>query len=218
MKKMLAALALLILVLTVSPVFAQSHNANSMWVEPEVVDLTGYTVGQKFNVTVWVNVTVECGGWQFKMIYDKVLLRATRAGYTAGTRSHFFAQSGTANFPTTPQLNVAHNATHNYVLYGEMWNPMVPDNPYATGCGSLAWVEFEVLVEQPITCVLDIKTEHNPPRSKTYVLDKDGDEVTLDVYNTLIIPEFSSAAVILILVASASLLVVTNAKNRRKQK
>ncbi|MDH5482621.1 MAG: hypothetical protein OEY22_07075 [Candidatus Bathyarchaeota archaeon] len=165
---------------------------NTMWIEPSEVALSaisgpfGIVTGQRFNVTVWINLNVESICWQFWMLYDKSILTTTAAGYTGtgGTRSDFFEKSGTANlFPLQPNLNEEYNATHNRTSHGETWNEMIPGNPYATGYGSLSWVEFEVIAEPPqgqeITTMIDISTCYNQPSPRTYALDPNGYEIPL---------------------------------------
>jgi hypothetical protein len=171
----------------------ESHAADSMWIEPSLINATGVSVGYKFNVTVWVNISLDinCAGWQFAMLYNINYLNATRAGYTGtgGTRSQFFEQSGTVNLmPLPPTLNGPYNSTHKYVLHGEAWSPMVPNNPYAKGLGSLSWVEFQVIAQPPeggeIRTVLDIKTLYP---SKTYVTNAQQQKISLSIYNCLFV-------------------------------
>ena len=168
---------------------SEQHPANSMWIEPSIIDISGMSVGDRFNVTVWVNVTVDCAGWQFAMLYDTRYLNATRAGYTGsdGTTSQFFEQSGTASMmPLTPTLYNQYNETHNYVLHGEVWSPMIPNNPYATGTGSLSWIEFQIIAQPPeggeIRTILDIKTLYP---TKTYITDSTQTKIELNLYDSL---------------------------------
>jgi len=163
----------------------EPHNANAMWIEPSTIHYYTDTVsiGYRFNVTVWINLTVVCGGWQFKLIYNKNYLNATRAGYTAGSKSDFFKNITT--MPLSPSF-CPYNSTHNYVLHGESW--MMGDMR-SPGYGSLAWIEFEIIAEpqagDEITATLDIASSHHPPTSDTYALDQDGNEIPLTVQNCL---------------------------------
>ena len=124
------------------------HNADAMWLEDCPIQLTtenlDHTIGYKFNVTVWVNLTFICGAWQFKMIYNNAHLTATGAGYTAGSKSDFF-NNISAVIPVAPIFD-SYNATHDYVLHGEsaLFQPF-----RKPGYGSLSWVEFEVVAEPP---------------------------------------------------------------------
>ena len=187
----------------------EPHRADAMWIEPPLINATGLTVGYKFNVTVWINLTQECAGWQFYMLYDKGLLNATRCGYTAGDKSDFFKNITT--IPVSPTLDGPHNKTHAYVLHGESW---LMGDFRSPGYGSLAWVEFEIIAEPPFTCILDISSEHHPPTSKTYALNPQQEEIPLLTYDTTVIPEFSSwlAVIFLSLTLFAALLTAKRKK------
>jgi len=197
---------------------SESHDADAMWVEPAIIDLTGVSVGYKFNVTVWINISGYCLGWQFQMLYDKSIVKSTAAGYTGtgGLRSEFFENSGTTNlFPLPPTINAYYDATRNYTLHGEAWSPMIPNNPNATGVGSLSWVEFEVIAPGPYSCVLDISTGYHPQTSKTYALNEDNVEIDpLDVWNTPIVPEFISWLPIAFL-SLASFIAILGSKRKK---
>jgi hypothetical protein len=189
-----------------------------MWIEPSVIDVTGVSVGYKFNVTVWVNISLDinCAGWQFAMLYNINYLNATRAGYTGtgGTRSQFFEQSGTVNLmPLPPTLNGPYNSTHKYVLHGEAWSPMVPNNPYAKGLGSLSWVEFQVIAQPPFTTRLDIQTLYP---SKTYVANSEQQKIPLNLFNVQIIPEFSSSWMLLLVLNIVLVMALLASKKKNK--
>lgn len=123
---------------------SEPHPGNAMWLEPSIKDLNGKPVGFKFNVTVWLNITDPSpgdyiGAWQFAVAYSKAYLNATRAGYTAGTKSDFFRDITT--MPTTPSFGSL-NTTHNYILHAESW--MMGDMR-SPGYGSLSWIEFKII-------------------------------------------------------------------------
>jgi hypothetical protein len=155
-----------------------------MWIEPQTINLSTEThsVGYEFNVTVWINLTETCGGWQFKMLYNKTQLNATGCGYTAGDKSQFFENLTT--FSLDPMFR-SHNATHDYVLHGETWFAGDFRNP---GYGSLSWVEFEVMAAPPeggiLTSLLDISTCYHPPTSDTFAVDPDENEISLTIYDS----------------------------------
>ena len=169
------------------PVYAgvpeEPHDAHAMWVEPSTIELSTdtHSIGYKFNVTVWINLTVTCGGWQFKMLYNKVHLNAIGCGYTAGKKSEFFGNITT--FSLDPDFGSL-NGTHNYVLHGETWFSGDMRNP---GYGSLSWVEFEVVAEpsegETLTSLLDISTSYHPPTSDTFAVDPDENEISLTLFN-----------------------------------
>lgn len=123
---------------------SESHNANAMWIEPSTVELPISTVpvGYKFNVTVWANCSVSCGGWQFWLAYENSTINAVRTGYTGldGSKSDFFQNVST--IPVSPSFR-GHNATFNRVEFGESWGGS--GNKRDPGYGSLSWIEFNVI-------------------------------------------------------------------------
>jgi hypothetical protein len=157
----------------------EPHDADAMWVEPSLVNATGRSIGDKFNVTVWLNVTVDCGCWQFKLIYNKNYLNITRCVYTGtgGSKSQFFENTGTTTFPTTPSFGT-YNETHNYVLHGESWM----GGPFGTGVGSLSCVEFEIMAEpsegEEIFTIVDISSLYP---IDTYIRDEEFEKPPLNV-------------------------------------
>jgi len=199
MKKGMVIILVLAALLMMRPTFAQPtepHDANAMWMESSEIDVTGVSVGYKFNVTVWINLTEQCAGWQFYLLYDKSLLNVTRCGLTAGDKSDFFKNITT--IPLAPSFGVE-NATHDWVVNGESW---IMGDFRDPGYGSLSWIEFEVMTEPPFTCVLDISTSHHPDDSKTYALttvETTPIEIELNVYDVYVIPEFSSWLAVILL-------------------
>ncbi|MEM2386096.1 MAG: hypothetical protein QXO67_03845 [Candidatus Bathyarchaeia archaeon] len=193
----LVLIASILLSLCPAVIHAQAPTTVKMWIEPSSISLNTaeHSIGYRFDVVVWVDATgYECGGWQFKMIYPKAYLKAVACEYTGSDkrRSGWFESCGTKNLmPLTPTIDSPHNATHNYVLHGEAYDPTTPGNPYPTGSGSLSKVTFEVVglpgKGETIEFEIDIRTECTPPRSKTYVIDKDGVEILYpqNVFNCL---------------------------------
>jgi len=194
-KTILVVLLLAFLAATTTSVYclepAEPHNANAMWIEPSIIDVSGATVGYKFNVTVWANSSLETKGWQFWLYYQNAYINATRCGYTGpgGIRSEFF--QGITTMPVTPSFKVNFNATHNRLDFGEAWIM----GPYRSpGYGSLAWIEFEITAELPeiIEIPLDIRYAYevsDPPQ--TYLLYSDGTKRPLEIYNATVVPEFN---------------------------
>jgi len=145
----------------------EPHPADAMWIEPSYIDLTNYSVGQKFNITIWLNMSSTSTAWQIGLIYRKTYLNATRAGYTAGSTSEFFQRKSTIPLPPVfKSLNV----THNQVLFGEAI--LLP--PYKEpGYGSLCWIEFEIL-EKPLEPFIDYLTLDS---EECYVLNENDQEI-----------------------------------------
>jgi archaellum component FlaF (FlaF/FlaG flagellin family) len=121
----------------------EPHPGDAIWIEPSFVDLDGLGIGQKFNVTLWTNLTRASYCWQIDIIYNSGRLGATRAEYTAGSSSQFY--SGYATVPVSPLFGHV-NETHSGVLFGESLVGYSVERP--AGFGSLCWIEFQIL-EKP---------------------------------------------------------------------
>jgi len=121
--------------------YIEPHDGNAIWIQPSTSSFFTDTVsfGYRFNVTVWINLTVSSGSWSFKLVYEKNLLSVTRCVYTAGSKSEFYSNIST--FGITPAF-MPWNSTHNSIYYGECVFGEPCRNP---GYGSLAWIEFEVI-------------------------------------------------------------------------
>jgi hypothetical protein len=217
MKKalILKFIELLILAQILVPIFNKTsvvsggYPANSMWIGPSVVNATGMSVGDRFNVTVWLNVSVNCGAWQFYLIYNKQQLNVTKYGLTGtgGARSQFFENTNTQTWGMVSYEDY-HNATHKYIQIGESWK----SGPWGIGAGSLAWIEFEIKTQPPFVCVLDIASGHHPPTSDTCALDPNMKEIPLNVWNTPIIPEFNSIVLMIALLGTAAICILLRKK------
>jgi len=219
--KMLAiGVITLILSLSMPFVYAtepnEPHNANAMWIEPSTVSDT-VSVGYRFNVTVWINLTSNptgaCGGWQFKLLYNKEYLNFTKAGLTAGSTSEFF--EGISAVPLGPTSG-SYNSTHNYVQIGESWMG-IGDMRSVPGYGSLAWVEFEVIaVPNQGGTLLDIASGYHPPTSDTFAIDGENNEILLNVNNAIVVPEFSmmSATILMLIVTTVFVIMVKTRKRK----
>jgi hypothetical protein len=162
----------------------EPHNANSMWIEPSLTQLNTPQMwpGYKFNVTVWANCSVPCGGWQIWLVYENAMINATRAGYTANTKSEFFQNISTI---PVPPIFRAHNDTFGRVEYGES-RGVTPINR-DPGYGSLAWIEFNVTTvpQSPTTAALGFYGYTGSAR-RTYLIDASQQKVDLNVYGALV--------------------------------
>jgi len=164
---------------------SQPHPANAIWIEPSTVIPPNLTPGTKFNVTVWANCSVKCGGWQIWLVYPKELINATRAGYTAGSKSEFFQNINT--IPVDPSFK-SHNTTHNRVEYGESWGGTGPFRD--PGYGSLCWIEFEIINTNTFNEELGFYGYTGTVR-RTFLIDGEtGAKVDLNIYPATIIPEY----------------------------
>jgi hypothetical protein len=158
---------------------------NTMWIEPSevVLNANSHPIGYKFNVTIWINLNVASAAWQFRLLYNKDYLNATRCGYTySETYSDFYKNIDSYyHFYVNPVL-ATYNSTHNKVQHGEA---LIYGASRSLGYGSLSWVEFEVMAEPPegqeIVSMLDISSEYHPPTGITYALDPNGVEIPMTV-------------------------------------
>ncbi|MFX0091696.1 MAG: hypothetical protein ACFFBD_08020, partial [Candidatus Hodarchaeota archaeon] len=80
---------------------SELHPANTIWIEPSSVTIAN--IGDKFNITVWLNVTQKSFAWQIKLYFNSTYLNATRLGYTNGNKSAFFTEF--SPMPVTPMIN-----------------------------------------------------------------------------------------------------------------
>jgi hypothetical protein len=157
----------------------EPHAADAIWVEPLLIDLSTppVSVGYKFNVTVFINLTVSSASWEFKLAYNKNHLNATGTGYTAGAKSDFFRNLTTLSL--TPLFGSL-NATHDYVLSAEAWLMGPTRGP---GYGSLSWVEFEVTAVPPsgenYTSAIALTDLYPEGTQETYAQQPDGTKVSL---------------------------------------
>jgi hypothetical protein len=147
---------------------SEPHQANAMWIEPSFKDLTHYMVGQRFNVTVWLNLTQPSYAWQIYLVYNGTILNATGCGYTAGNQSQFF--KGLPTIPLGPKFGQDPSGNA-YVIFAET---LLGEAERRPGYGSLCWIEFEIinkplgpytgyLVLDPVdTCVIDPEWEEIP--------------------------------------------------------
>jgi hypothetical protein len=183
--------SILLIIITTPALFSMttavtaSHPANAMWITPSQIELnvTLISTGYKFNVTIWANCSVNCGAWQFWLTYPKTYINATRAGYTAGTKSEFF--QGINTIPVNPSFK-SHNATHNRVEYGESWAGT--GSLRSPGSGSLCWIEFNVttLPTSSVNVILNFYA-YTGTIKRTYLINGDtGEKVTLTAYTGLV--------------------------------
>jgi hypothetical protein len=205
----LALLSLVISAYATEP--SEPHSANAIWIEPSNVVPASLDVGTKFNVTIWANCSVNCGGWQIWLVYPNAHLNATRAGYTAGTKSEFF--QGINTIPVNPSFT-SHNATHNRVAYGESWAGT--GSLRSPGSGSLCWIEFNITSVNGLAETLAFYGYTGTTR-RTYLINGETSaKVDLNIYPATVVPEFSSA--ILAIVILLSLAMVISLKLTRKVK
>jgi hypothetical protein len=111
----------------------EPHQANSLWIEPSAASVL--TAGEKFNLTVWLNITEECFAWQLKILFNSTYFDVSRLGYTDGEKSDFFSDHTTIT--VTPVIE----DSEGYVIAGET---LLENDTRSPGYGSLLWIEFSL--------------------------------------------------------------------------
>jgi hypothetical protein len=206
-KLMMIPIILVILTLAISAYAAEPsepHDANAIWIEPSSVVPPSTTVGTLFNVTVWANCSVNCGGWQIWLVYSNAHLNATQAGYTNGTKSEFFSSINT--IPVAPTFTPSSpNASYNRVAFGESWAGTGPLR--SPGSGSLCWITFNITSTNDLAEPLTFYGYTGTTR-RTYLINGDTEaKVDLNIYPATVVPEFSSGILAIIMLLSLAMFI-----------
>ena len=180
--------------LTVMAQPSEPHAANAIWTEPSTItiDINTANIGDKHNVTLWVNVTADAFTWQARLTFNQTYFNVIRVGYTAGATSDFF--SGQATIPVTPTIN----NIMGYVEHGESLLGMSS----ATGVGSLMWLELNLTQLPPEN---HLAVNYSVPLSSgTFIHDTNLNDIVMDTYDWTdipVIPEFVHIVAILTVIA-----------------
>ncbi|MEM2971059.1 MAG: hypothetical protein QW270_01355 [Candidatus Bathyarchaeia archaeon] len=173
---------IVVLLTSVSLVFAgvpsEPHDANAMWIEPSSLDLTTASIGHKFNLTIWLNLTTlgtatAIQGWQFNITYNTQYLNITRYALTNNNITSELFQGITTLGPT-----FSLEEAKGFIMVAEATSIGVV-KPLPCN-GSLTWIEFEVAnvsLEQ-------LTIYFNFSLSETYIAD--------DNYNYYYSPDFTT--------------------------
>ncbi|MFX1483723.1 MAG: hypothetical protein ACFFCP_11125 [Promethearchaeota archaeon] len=146
---------------------SEPHQGNALWIEPSTKLIQ--TAGEKFNLTVWLNMTEECFAWQLKILFNPTHFNASRVGYTDGEKSDFF--SSHEAITVTPIISYSQG----YVIAGET---LLENDTRSPGYGSLFWIEFSS--NSPITEGLFDVSFSEPYGADTFVLSPYLDTVTIE--------------------------------------
>ena len=205
----------IILLLTICTAYADTpsepHKGNAIWVEPSTINLNTYTVGQKFNITLWTNMTtlvspaVGIDTWSCKVFFNRTYLYALRAGYTGGTQSQLF--KGLATIPVAPIVN----NVQGFVWHSET---IAPSNLSVPCHGSLFWVEFNVTALTPAP----INFKFNITNTDTAIADEQGNiypPSSITRYNGIVIPEFSQLLAVIGLMVLTLVTVILKKRIRK---
>jgi len=152
----------MVTVLSMAQISPKPHAADAMWVEPSSVTFTASnaTVDQKFNMTVWLNMTESIFSYQVGMHYNSTLLMCTRAKYTAGTSSQYV--SGHTTVSPAPAIDTSIPGNGKLLAFETCY---AGDNVTGPNSGSLIWAEFQILTvpsSGSYTAKFDITTEYLP--------------------------------------------------------
>jgi hypothetical protein len=150
-------------VLVMADVPAEPHGADAMWVEPSSITFTNVngSIGQKFNMTLWLNMTKDVFNYQVALRYNRTQLKCLRVIPTARPTSVYMssAPSGTT-FSKVIDTSFLGNGS---ILASETCS--APDYIPGPNSGSLFWAEFQIMVlptSGNFTSKFDISTEYLP--------------------------------------------------------
>jgi hypothetical protein len=167
------------LVKGVSVFQSESHAANAMWIETAIGDLDLLNAGDRFNVTVWMNLTVPSYVWQAGLRFNATHLQAVRAGYTGNGKSLYFGSLGT--IPVSP---VVDNSLGCLLIC----ESLVGSYQAPPSCNILFWVEFEVAAPFAETTLYFEFDD-------TFILDPDLYDIWFDRYDEVVDNSWSGLAI-----------------------
>ena len=141
--------------------------APAVWVTPENLffDTAHNSLGDKFNVTIWMSTTGPSYVWQVKVNFNASQIMAARVDYTGVGKSEFFAGHGT--IPVTPTID----NTTGFVVHGES---LVGSDSVPAGSNSLFWIEFKIMAApQNGETLSSLISVEDPASGNTFILDPD---------------------------------------------
>ncbi|NHJ02679.1 MAG: hypothetical protein EAX86_11115 [Candidatus Heimdallarchaeota archaeon] len=195
---------------------SEIHSANAIWIEPS--NLTIKDIGDKFNITVFINITQVSFAWQIKLYFNSTVLMALKTGYTCINGSEFFSE-----YPSITVTPIINNE-EGYILHGES---LLSNDEKASGYGSLIWIEFnltQIPTQNDSTVYFSI-----PYGIDTFILTPYIDIIPMDSMNgakvsikTTNLPPFPDIITLIIITIIIGIvvgtLVLLNRKRRRKKK
>jgi hypothetical protein len=179
------ALLVTILLLCSSVIFAgpqpsQPHAANAMWVEPSpiVFNTMNASIGTKFNVSIWLNMTENIFAYQIGLHYNRTQLMCTRAAYTAGNTSDYFRDHTTVS--PAPAIDESELGNGSILAFETVLGYDFIPGPHS---GSLIWAEFEVMTVPAsgnLASKFDIGSEYP---TRTWVRDPNKNKLFFTSYD-----------------------------------
>jgi hypothetical protein len=186
-----------------------------MWIEPAQIDLTEASVGMRFNVTIWLNMTTLTNSWEFYLVYSKEYVQALRCQYTGNGKSLWAGSYGT-NAIEPNFGNDSADVTRKYVVHAET----LKSSANQTGAGSLSWVEFNVtklpsnVTGTPITGELRLDVVG---WFDSFAMDAALNKLRLSFSNaTYTIPEFTLSTLLFAFSWTVSLILILVRRARRR--
>jgi hypothetical protein len=183
-KVLLIAILLLniVMIRVMAEVPSTPHSADAMWVEPSsvVFDTSNASVGTKFNVTVWLNMTKDVFAYQIAMLYNRTQLKCTRAAFSAVTTSMYMVGHATTASGSPPVIDTSFLGNGSILASESCTGTDVIPSPNS---GSLIWAEFQVLLVPTagnLTSKFDITTRYN---LYTWVRNADLVKITITTYD-----------------------------------
>jgi len=181
--KSIVAVLLLTIFLSIAPTMATKPAGlnDGIWIEPYPggigFDTGNVSLHHNFSIVLWAVSSQTCGGWSFRLAYDKNQLAYINCSYTgpSAAKSMFFKDIATVPVSAT---HASLNASHNRIDFGESWAGVGPMR--AAGSDSLAIVWFEVIAVPDKGLTLESMfyiSPFDPVHSgtpKTYLLDSVG--------------------------------------------
>jgi len=186
MKNKLSILAVLLTAMLVMPAFAvipsppiltpsEPHAANAMWVEygSYVLNTVTATSGDRFNITVSLNMTADVFAYQIGLLYNRTWLKCTKAGYTAGTTSMYMLGHATTEAGNPPVIDTSFLGNGSILVSGGCTgSDYIPANATNPHSGTLIWAEFQIMKVpnkgETFLGKFDISTKYN---ATTWVQD-----------------------------------------------
>jgi hypothetical protein len=159
--------------------------ADSMWIEPSVLNLTSDTapVGTRFNVTVWLNVGIDdVYGYQIALHYNRTQLKGTRANFT----DDFMDSPPSGLVRAGPLIDTGPTGNGTVLAFESCQGPV--DFIAKPKGGTLMWAEFEIILapsdDEPLTSSIDISTGYTA--GWTWANEPTNlDHIPLSVYDAL---------------------------------
>jgi hypothetical protein len=193
------ALLFAVMAFSVIPALASTspkspHNANAIWIEPTTLSFPNTAVGQKFNVTAYINVTDAISTYSLNVTVDPTQLSIIKAGYTHGVESDYF-------YPMTALSPGAAYGPSSVLIGESLYQSPAPQNQ--TGVGDLVWVELNITgvpKTEPLSSAINIT---NPD---TWVQRSDFTYPALTRFNASFteLSEFSQPVVLITAIVAAS--------------